>query len=425
MAATPSYQTIALSPTLDTYDSLCGGNAFGGSGSCTSGDQKTGDTNSGCCNTAGCGNAGGRKSNCVRWVTNNRNSGKGYCPAIGTVTAAQWIPNSQIKCTYSDITIPLSQVTTDYFPQTTINLISEDKCGKLTAGQLLTDVGCRSYYKSGGNLNYEILKRMKDSNGQWVFYDAQRRFIQAVMKGSQEAIAGSVSGSSSIASDQAMAGECVQTLCDNYPGMSECACYNVNKFRNDCMLFANNGKPGCNSWYNSRSKLVGAGIDVSSLNATNHFCQSDACTAAITDPNVLLPAPHDPCSVNIAACITSYINNSFEGSSLTNDCRASLNVTINAPAPAPGSTPAPAPAPAPASGPSPASSPDTPAPDTPAPAPAPAPAPDNNKKNGIIIGSVIGGVVFILLIVLCLVFASSGGSSTKNVIDELRASGAI
>ena len=412
MAATPSYQTIALAAiNPSVYNTGCGS-------SCGSGDPEL---------TSSCGGCGltcekGRQHDCLRW--GSKNTGKDYCPQIGTITSATHAGSQTVKCTYSDITIPMSQVTTDYFPQTTINRIFDDKCSKLTAGQLLTDVGCRAYYKSGGNLNYEILKRMKDSNGQWVFYDAQRRFIQAVMKGSQEAIAGSVSGSSSIASDQAMAGECVQTLCDNYPGMAECACYNVNKFRNDCMLFANNGKPGCNSWYNSRSKLVGAGIDVSSLNATNHFCQSEACTAAITDPNVLLPAPHDPCSVNIAACITSYINNSFVGSSLTNDCRASLNVTVNAPAPAPGSTPAPAPAPAPASGPSPASSPDTPAPDTPAPD-TPAPAPDNNKKNGIIIGSVIGGVVFILLIVLCLVFASSGGSSTKNVIDELRASGAI
>ena len=409
MATTPSYQTIALAAiNPSVYNTGCGS-------SCGSGDPEL---------TSSCGGCGltcekGRQHDCLRW--GSKNTGKDYCPQIGTISSASHAGSQTVKCTYSDITIPMSQVTTDYFPQTTINRIFDDKCSKLTAGQLLTDVGCRAYYKSGGNLNYEILKRMKDSNGQWVFYDAQRRFIQAVMKGSQEAVAGSVSGSSSIASDQAMAGECVQNLCDNYPGMSECACYNVNKYRNDCMLFANNGKPGCSSWYASRSKLVGAGIDVSSLNATNHFCQSEACTAAITDPNVLLPAPHDPCSVNIAACITSYINNSFVGSSLTNDCRASLNVTVNAPAPAPGSTPAPAPAPAPAAGPSP----DTPPPDTPASDPAPAPAPDNKKKNGIIIGSVIGGVVFILLIILCLIFASSGGSSTNNVIKQLRESGAI
>lgn len=410
MAATPSYQTIALAAiNPSVYNTGCGS-------SCGSGDPEL---------TSSCGGCGltceeGRQHDCLRW--GSKSNGKAYCPAIGTVTSATHAGGQTVKCTYSDITIPMSQVTTDYFPQTTINRIFDDKCAKLTAGQLLTDVGCRAYYKSGGNLNYEILKRMKDSNGQWVFLDAQRRFVQAVMKGSQEAVAGSVSGSSSIASDQAMAGECVQYLCDNYPGMAECACYNVNKYRNDCMLVANNGKPGCSSWYASRSKLVGAGIDVSSLNATNYFCQSEACTAAITDPNILLPAPHDPCSVNIAACITSYINNNFTGASLTNDCRASLNVTVNAPAPAPGS-PAPAPAPAPAPSPAPAPAP-SPAPAPDAPAPSPSPAPDN-KKNGIIIGSVIGGVVFILLIILCLVFASSGGSSTNNVLKELRASGAI
>jgi hypothetical protein len=325
--------------------------------------------------------------NCLKYAKLSA-GGSRYCPpgVTGTVSRIDYANHAhQLVCTYSSVTTPLNQLST-YFDTATVARISDDRCGAKDFDGLMASSECQAFY--GRNLNYELLKRLEQTDKQWAFNASARTFINQVIK--EEPTVTSVTSTNSPAADKSTAIRLVQELCDAYPGgvagnEDLCSCYNTVKYGpQGC----NNSYPGCRTLNDANAALQALNATVQITGASDHFCASSNCQDARNGSNsssVLLKDTPHTCSINSLVCIQDFTRANFNNSSLTSSCR---NELFRA-APSPGTPPPP--------GTPPGAQPPSGTPGTPP--GTPAPSPTQNKKP-LIIGALVVLLIVILLIVV-------------------------
>lgn len=354
----------------------------------------------------GCTWAGQSKKRCLHWA--NKGGGKtSYCPTIGTASdASLGSDRNSVACTYSSIN---DSVTLDslgsLFDDGVKNRISADRCGAKNFDGLMASSECQAYYAR--NLNYELLKRIDQSNKQWAFNSAARTFINQVIK--EDSTVTVVTSTNSPAADKSTATRLVQELCDAYPGgvngnSDLCSCYNTVKYGpSGC----NNDYPGCRTLNQAKSALAALNATIQITGESDFFCSSSNCQNARNGSNsnsVLLKDTPQTCQINSLVCIQDFSNANFDQSSLTASCRQSLTVNNNA-----GGSPSPSGGPSASGGSPPASG----GGGQPTSATSGPEAAEEDKTN---IWMWVGIAIAVLVLIIGVIIATSGDDSMKSLL---------
>ena len=137
----------------------------------------------------------------------------------------------------------------------------------------------------------------------------------------------------------------VQTYCDANPTSPLCACYNVTQYDSRCISDASKKTlPGCDNLNTDFGNLP----NYASVIAADKFCASSDCiTKALSSSTAFMPVARSPQQTcpTIQACIQDFRNANFNGSSLTAECKQTLNITgspaaVGVQPPSPAGTPA-------------------------------------------------------------------------------------
>jgi hypothetical protein len=367
--------------------------------------------------SGGCSDIVKSKVKCLKWE--NKSGGKtSYCPDIGTATDATLGSDKRsVSCTYSSINDSIRLDTLgSLFDDGVKNQISADRCGGKNFNGLMASSECQAYY--GRNLNFELMKRIEQSNKQWAFNPAARNFINKVIK--EDSTVTSVSNTNSAAADKATATRLVQELCDAFPGgvagdTDLCSCYNTIKYGpSGC----NNNHPGCATLNRAKSALASLNATVQITGASDFFCLSSNCQDARNGSNsdsVLLKDTPQTCQINSLVCIQDFTNANFDQSQLSASCRQTLTVNNNA-----GGDPSPSGGPSSSGGSSPSGgSPPSAGGGQPTSTVTAPEAVEEDKTN---IGMWVGIAIAILFVIIGIVIAmSSGGGddSTKSLLTMM------
>lgn len=315
---------------VGTADSYCTGCSYGpGCGEPNEYSLGGGGCGSCMCGVVAC--AGQSRVRCLHWA--NKDGGKtSYCPAIGTATdATLGNDRNSVACTYSSINASVGLDTLQaLFDTGVVNQISADRCDAKNFDEIMASSDCQAYY--GRNLNYQLLKRIEQSNKQWAFNAAARNFINQVIK--EDPTVTSVTNTNSSSADKSTATRLVQELCDAYPGgvngnSDLCSCYNTVKYGpSGC----NNDYPGCKTLKQAKSALEALNATIQITGDTDFFCLSSNCQNARNGSNsnsvLLKDAPHQ-CQINSLVCIQDFTNANFDQSQLSASCKQTLTVTNN------------------------------------------------------------------------------------------------
>lgn len=324
----PPYTSLPLTVVNpSTYNTGCSG-VVGRNANCGSGDQDWTNRSCGGCANASC--AGGNQLDCLRWPGTNSTASQ-YCPTTcGHPISATYNGSASQKviCQYDTITIPFDQLG-GYFDTTTSNRIKNDICSAKNFDQLSASADCMTYYGSSHTVNYEKLKRLQQTNKQWVNNRNARSFINNILKKDPTIV--SLINTNSAETDQETAKNLVSEFCEANPNGTSglpniCACYNTIKYgTSGCKDHGD--YPGCSTLNATKDALDALNATIQFTGQTDYFCLSSDCADARNSSNqdsVMLSDVIHTCDLQIQTCINDLSQARLNNSTVSTECKNTL-----------------------------------------------------------------------------------------------------